>query len=186
MTPRSCRGTSAVIFLLANLRGAGKCSPESISVDSATFCPGIPRRAFVSQPPFLVLPQGQEGWRSHHVGQLAPRTDGWTHTPPGLGQLEVIQGAVSWLAVCPKAPQGPAVPAHPCAPSPSRLMAARPRSPLPNLWNIQASPVPGEAQPGSGERLDWTAQHQDAFTWGRASSQLLGNPVTSYPHGAHV
>lgn len=64
------------------------------------------------------------------MGQLAPRTDGWTHTPSdggaagghsgGCVQAWGLAGGPQGQAVCPRTR------AHPCVPAPSRLMAACP------------------------------------------------------------
>lgn len=132
MIPRSCWDTSTIILLLANLRGAGKFSPESISIDSATFYPGSPRRAFAfpGPPPTCFWGRGGTGGHSHHTGQLAPRTDGWTHTPSDVGaagghsggcvQAWGLAGGPQGQAVCPRTR------AHLCVPAPSRLTAACP------------------------------------------------------------
>lgn len=76
MIPRSCWDTSTIIFLLANLREAGKFSPESISVDSATFCPGIACGAFVIPAPLPRVSPAPGG------GRGAPHSP-WVSLPPG-------------------------------------------------------------------------------------------------------
>lgn len=109
LIPRSCRDTSTVIFLPANLQGAGKFSPEAVSVDSAAFHPRISPG---SVPPPQLLPSTcvpSRGRRWHWPL-------GWRHTdmPARSGGSRRSLRSCVRLASCPEAAPGTSSVKVPC------------------------------------------------------------------------
>lgn len=163
LIPRSCWGTSAVTLPPASLRGAGKFPPESISVDSATFHPGVPGSHLVPAASHVFLRgrvRSAAPWVDTHT---CTHTQTYVHTRQVGGSWRP-EGAVSrldpqgWLsghtaqdlttvphAACPcrlsagpvGAPEGP--PGWARAPAP-RSPPAWPQSPVPKPPGHQAQP----------------------------------------------